>query len=70
MTAHVMRSFALDVAVLEGMGGGCVFDAVLICCLQMAVPHSEDWARFARTLVEIRANHGDGEEEGPGELST
>lgn len=68
-----MRSFALDVAVL-GMGGGWVFDAgffkTLICCLQMAVPHSEDWARFARTLVEIRANHGDGEEEGPGELST
>uniref|UniRef100_A0A8B9KJ38 Dynein cytoplasmic 1 intermediate chain 1 n=1 Tax=Astyanax mexicanus TaxID=7994 RepID=A0A8B9KJ38_ASTMX len=29
------------------------------------VSHTEDWARFARTLVEIRANRADGEEEGP-----
>uniref|UniRef100_A0AAR2KNP5 Dynein cytoplasmic 1 intermediate chain 1 n=1 Tax=Pygocentrus nattereri TaxID=42514 RepID=A0AAR2KNP5_PYGNA len=32
--------------------------------------HSEDWARFARTLVEIRANRADGEEEGPVELAS
>uniref|UniRef100_A0A8B9KGK5 Dynein cytoplasmic 1 intermediate chain 1 n=1 Tax=Astyanax mexicanus TaxID=7994 RepID=A0A8B9KGK5_ASTMX len=31
--------------------------------------HTEDWARFARTLVEIRANRADGEEEGPVELA-
>lgn len=37
--------------------------------LQLAVPHSEDWTHFGHTLMEIRANRGDGEEEGPGELS-
>ncbi|XP_041964201.1 cytoplasmic dynein 1 intermediate chain 1 isoform X2 [Alosa sapidissima] len=36
---------------------------------QLAVPHSEDWSRFARTLVEIRANQGDGEEEGAMEMA-
>ena len=40
-----------------------------VCVLQLAVPHSEDWARFARTLAEIHANRADGEEEGPGELA-
>uniref|UniRef100_A0A8C5MH14 Dynein cytoplasmic 1 intermediate chain 1 n=1 Tax=Leptobrachium leishanense TaxID=445787 RepID=A0A8C5MH14_9ANUR len=28
-----------------------------------AVPHSDEWSRLARTLVEIRANRGDDEEE-------
>ncbi|XP_012673472.1 cytoplasmic dynein 1 intermediate chain 1 isoform X6 [Clupea harengus] len=36
---------------------------------QLAVPHPEDWNRFARTLVEIRANQGDGEEEGAVEMA-
>ncbi|XP_030056648.1 cytoplasmic dynein 1 intermediate chain 1 isoform X5 [Microcaecilia unicolor] len=36
---------------------------------QFAVPHNDEWSRFARTLVEIRANRGDGEEEGTVELS-
>ncbi|XP_060713247.1 cytoplasmic dynein 1 intermediate chain 1 isoform X2 [Tachysurus vachellii] len=35
---------------------------------ELASAHSEDWTRFARTLVEIRANRADGEEEGPVEL--
>ncbi|XP_042187861.1 cytoplasmic dynein 1 intermediate chain 1 isoform X2 [Callorhinchus milii] len=30
---------------------------------QLAMPHSDEWARFARTLVEIRANRADAEEE-------
>ncbi|KAI2652840.1 Cytoplasmic dynein 1 intermediate chain 1 [Labeo rohita] len=42
----------------------------LLTAAELAVPHSEDWARFGRTLMEIRANHGDGEEEGPVELAT
>uniref|UniRef100_A0A8C6UQL5 Dynein cytoplasmic 1 intermediate chain 1 n=1 Tax=Neogobius melanostomus TaxID=47308 RepID=A0A8C6UQL5_9GOBI len=37
---------------------------------ELSVAHSDDWARFARTLVEIRASHGDEEEEGPMELSS
>ncbi|XP_063054309.1 cytoplasmic dynein 1 intermediate chain 1 isoform X2 [Engraulis encrasicolus] len=35
---------------------------------QLAAPHPEDWSRFARTLMEIRANQGDGEEEGGMEM--
>uniref|UniRef100_A0A8C9QQ11 Dynein cytoplasmic 1 intermediate chain 1b n=1 Tax=Scleropages formosus TaxID=113540 RepID=A0A8C9QQ11_SCLFO len=35
---------------------------------QLAVPHIDEWSRFARTLVEIRANRADGEEEVPGIL--
>ncbi|XP_043117186.1 cytoplasmic dynein 1 intermediate chain 1 isoform X1 [Puntigrus tetrazona] len=35
---------------------------------QLAVPHTDDWSKFARTLMEIRANRGDGEEEGALEL--
>uniref|UniRef100_A0A672QVY8 Dynein, cytoplasmic 1, intermediate chain 1 n=1 Tax=Sinocyclocheilus grahami TaxID=75366 RepID=A0A672QVY8_SINGR len=35
---------------------------------QLAVPHTDDWSKFARTLLEIRANRGDGEEEGALEL--
>lgn len=37
--------------------------------LQLAVPHNDEWTRFARTLVEIRANRADSEEEGIVELS-
>lgn len=37
--------------------------------LQLAVPHNDEWTRFARTLVEIRANRADSEEEGTVELS-
>lgn len=40
-----------------------------MCSQQLAVPHPEDWNRFARTLVEIRANQGDGEEEGAVEMA-
>ncbi|KAJ7415421.1 Cytoplasmic dynein 1 intermediate chain 1 [Willisornis vidua] len=36
---------------------------------KLAVPHSDEWTRFARTLVEIRANRADSEEEGAVELS-
>ncbi|CAG5891020.1 unnamed protein product [Menidia menidia] len=39
-------------------------------CTALSVAHSDDWARFARTLVEIRANRADGEEEGPMELAS
>ncbi|KAA0710403.1 Cytoplasmic dynein 1 intermediate chain 1 [Triplophysa tibetana] len=54
-----------EVAVGDSEGRVWIYDVG-----EMAVPHSEDWSHFARTLVEIRANHGDGEEEGTGELST
>lgn len=37
--------------------------------LQLAVPHNDEWTRFARTLVEIRANRADSEEEGAVELA-
>lgn len=36
---------------------------------QLAVPHSDEWACFARTLVEIRANRADAEEGSVVELS-
>nr|XP_023668739.1 cytoplasmic dynein 1 intermediate chain 1 isoform X3 [Paramormyrops kingsleyae] len=36
---------------------------------QLAVPHIDEWSRFGRTLVEIRANRADGEEEGAVELA-
>nr|XP_005158176.1 cytoplasmic dynein 1 intermediate chain 1 isoform X3 [Danio rerio] len=35
---------------------------------QLAVPHTDDWSKFGRTLMEIQANRGDGEEEGALEL--
>ncbi|XP_067111472.1 cytoplasmic dynein 1 intermediate chain 1 [Osmerus mordax] len=53
-----------EVAVGDSEGRVWVYDAG-----ELAVPHSEDWARFARTLAEIHANRADGEEEGPGELA-
>ncbi|XP_060949218.1 cytoplasmic dynein 1 intermediate chain 1 isoform X5 [Limanda limanda] len=37
---------------------------------QLSVAHPDDWGRFARTLMEIRANRADGEEEGPMELAS
>lgn len=40
-----------------------------LIALQLAVPHNDEWTRFARTLVEIRANRADSEEEGTVELS-
>lgn len=39
-------------------------------CPQLSVTHADDWSRFTRTLVEIRANLADGEEEGPMELAS
>lgn len=37
---------------------------------QLSVAYTDDWTRFARTLMEIRANRADGEEEGPMELAS
>uniref|UniRef100_A0A8C1EPT4 Dynein cytoplasmic 1 intermediate chain 1 n=1 Tax=Cyprinus carpio carpio TaxID=630221 RepID=A0A8C1EPT4_CYPCA len=54
-----------EVAVGDSEGRVWIYDVG-----ELAVPHSEDWAHFGRTLMEIRANHGDGEEEGPVELAT
>lgn len=54
-----------------GYGYQCEWIHCFSLCVssQLAVPHSEDWARFARTLMEIKANRADGEEEGPVELT-
>uniref|UniRef100_A0A3B4DFR2 Cytoplasmic dynein 1 intermediate chain 1 n=1 Tax=Pygocentrus nattereri TaxID=42514 RepID=A0A3B4DFR2_PYGNA len=49
-----------EVAVGDSEGRLWIYDVG-----ELAATHSEDWARFARTLVEIRANRADGEEEGP-----
>ncbi|KAG7245053.1 hypothetical protein INR49_023619 [Caranx melampygus] len=46
----------------------CMFSHVWRALLSVA--HTDDWARFARTLMEIRANRADGEEEGPMELAS
>ncbi|KAJ0003619.1 hypothetical protein NQD34_008717 [Periophthalmus magnuspinnatus] len=54
-----------EVAVGDSEGRVWVYDTG-----ELSVAHTDDWARFARTLVEIRASHGDGEEEGPMELSS
>ncbi|XP_066529930.1 cytoplasmic dynein 1 intermediate chain 1 isoform X1 [Hoplias malabaricus] len=54
-----------EVAVGDSEGRVWIYDVG-----ELAAAHSEDWARFARTLVEIRANRADGEEEGPVELTT
>ncbi|XP_015213399.2 cytoplasmic dynein 1 intermediate chain 1 isoform X6 [Lepisosteus oculatus] len=53
-----------EVAVGDSEGRVWIYDVG-----ELAVPHAEDWTRFARTLVEIRANRADGEEEGPVELA-
>ncbi|KAL7830406.1 hypothetical protein SRHO_G00315330 [Serrasalmus rhombeus] len=54
-----------EVAVGDSEGRVWIYDVG-----ELAATHSEDWARFARTLVEIRANRADGEEEGPVELAS
>uniref|UniRef100_A0AAR2LEK9 Dynein cytoplasmic 1 intermediate chain 1 n=1 Tax=Pygocentrus nattereri TaxID=42514 RepID=A0AAR2LEK9_PYGNA len=54
-----------EVAVGDSEGRLWIYDVG-----ELAATHSEDWARFARTLVEIRANRADGEEEGPVELAS
>ncbi|XP_035537856.1 cytoplasmic dynein 1 intermediate chain 1 [Morone saxatilis] len=41
-----------------------------VWCVCLSVTHTDDWGRFARTLMEIRANRADGEEEGPMELAS
>ncbi|XP_072269014.1 cytoplasmic dynein 1 intermediate chain 1 isoform X4 [Pyxicephalus adspersus] len=53
-----------EVAVGDSEGRIWIYDVG-----EFAVPHSDEWSRLARTLVEIRANRGDGEEEAV-ELST
>ncbi|XP_041104849.1 cytoplasmic dynein 1 intermediate chain 1 isoform X3 [Polyodon spathula] len=53
-----------EVAVGDSEGRVWIYDVG-----ELAVPHAEDWTRFARTLVEIRANRADAEEEGAVELS-
>lgn len=54
-----------EVAVGDSEGRVWIYDVG-----ELAAAHTEDWARFARTLVEIRANRADGEEEGPVELAS
>ncbi|XP_019724407.1 dynein cytoplasmic 1 intermediate chain 1a isoform X2 [Hippocampus comes] len=54
-----------EVAVGDSEGRVWVYDTG-----ELSVAHSDDWTRFARTLMEIRANHADGEEEGPMELAS
>ncbi|KAM3928170.1 cytoplasmic dynein 1 intermediate chain 1 isoform 3-T3 [Leptodactylus fuscus] len=53
-----------EVAVGDSEGRIWIYDVG-----EFAVPHSDEWGRLARTLVEIRANRGDGEEAAV-ELST
>uniref|UniRef100_A0A8C1N5D5 Cytoplasmic dynein 1 intermediate chain 1-like n=1 Tax=Cyprinus carpio TaxID=7962 RepID=A0A8C1N5D5_CYPCA len=52
--------------VAVGDSEGCVW--IYDVGEQLAVSHTDDWSKFARTLMEIRANRGDGEEEGALEL--
>ncbi|KAI2655242.1 Cytoplasmic dynein 1 intermediate chain 1 [Labeo rohita] len=47
-----------EVAVGDSEGQVWIYDVG-----EFAVPHTDDWSKFARTLMEIRANRGDGEEE-------
>ncbi|XP_047239521.1 cytoplasmic dynein 1 intermediate chain 1 isoform X5 [Girardinichthys multiradiatus] len=54
-----------EVAVGDSEGRVWIYDTG-----ELSVAHPEDWARFARTLIEIRANRADGEEEGPMELAS
>uniref|UniRef100_M3ZEV4 Dynein cytoplasmic 1 intermediate chain 1 n=1 Tax=Xiphophorus maculatus TaxID=8083 RepID=M3ZEV4_XIPMA len=54
-----------EVAVGDSEGRVWIYDTG-----ELSVAHPEDWARFARTLMEIRANRADGEEEGPMELAS
>uniref|UniRef100_A0A8D3AS64 Dynein cytoplasmic 1 intermediate chain 1 n=1 Tax=Scophthalmus maximus TaxID=52904 RepID=A0A8D3AS64_SCOMX len=52
-----------DVAVGDSEGRVWIYDTG-----ELSVAHADDWSRFARTLMEIRANRADGEEEGAGEF--
>ncbi|XP_029298920.1 dynein cytoplasmic 1 intermediate chain 1a isoform X6 [Cottoperca gobio] len=52
-----------EVAVGDSEGRVWIYDTG-----ELSVTHTDDWSRFARTLMEIRANRADGEEEGPMEL--
>uniref|UniRef100_A0A8C2GIR8 Dynein, cytoplasmic 1, intermediate chain 1 n=1 Tax=Cyprinus carpio TaxID=7962 RepID=A0A8C2GIR8_CYPCA len=52
-----------EVAVGDSEGRVWIYDVG-----ELAVSHTDDWSKFARTLMEIRANRGDGEEEGALEL--
>ncbi|XP_049606883.1 cytoplasmic dynein 1 intermediate chain 1 isoform X2 [Syngnathus scovelli] len=54
-----------EVAVGDSEGRVWVYDTG-----ELSVAHSDDWTRFARTLMEIRANRADGEDEGPMELAS
>ncbi|XP_062846752.1 cytoplasmic dynein 1 intermediate chain 1 isoform X2 [Trichomycterus rosablanca] len=54
-----------EVAVGDSEGRVWIYDVG-----ELASAHTEDWACFARTLVEIRANRADGEEEGAVELAS
>ncbi|XP_014851435.1 PREDICTED: cytoplasmic dynein 1 intermediate chain 1-like, partial [Poecilia mexicana] len=54
-----------EVAVGDSEGRVWIYDTG-----ELSAVHPEDWARFARTLMEIRANRADGEEEGPMELAS
>ncbi|CAH2282448.1 cytoplasmic dynein 1 intermediate chain 1 isoform X1 [Pelobates cultripes] len=47
-----------EVAVGDSEGRIWIYDVG-----EFAVPHNDEWSRLARTLIEIRANRGDGEEE-------
>uniref|UniRef100_A0A5F9CVB0 Dynein cytoplasmic 1 intermediate chain 1 n=1 Tax=Oryctolagus cuniculus TaxID=9986 RepID=A0A5F9CVB0_RABIT len=53
-----------EVAVGDSEGRIWIYDVG-----ELAVPHNDEWTRFARTLVEIRANRADSEEEGAVELT-
>ncbi|XP_051245520.1 cytoplasmic dynein 1 intermediate chain 1 isoform X1 [Dicentrarchus labrax] len=54
-----------EVAVGDSEGRVWIYDTG-----ELSVTHTDDWGRFARTLMEIRANRADGEEEGPMELAS
>ncbi|XP_070702248.1 cytoplasmic dynein 1 intermediate chain 1 isoform X2 [Pempheris klunzingeri] len=54
-----------EVAVGDSEGRVWIYDTG-----ELSVAHTDDWARFTRTLLEIRANRADGEEEGPMELAS
>ncbi|XP_068567152.1 cytoplasmic dynein 1 intermediate chain 1 isoform X4 [Cebidichthys violaceus] len=54
-----------EVAVGDSEGRVWIYDIG-----ELSVTHTDDWARFARTLMEIRANRADGEEEGLMELAS
>ncbi|XP_078811073.1 dynein cytoplasmic 1 intermediate chain 1a isoform X8 [Oryzias latipes] len=54
-----------EVAVGDSEGRVWIYDTG-----ELSVAHTDDWTRFACTLMEIRANRADGEEEGPMELAS